>query len=105
MKVECICIDAKNRPKEIPLNKWISEGIKYTIIHTGYTVQTRLIACTLAEVKLGKINGLEIGFKIERFAFDEENYKNLQELMKICTELNDVDISELLEEKELEIIK
>jgi len=103
--VECLCINAKNRPKEVPINKWISEGMVYTIIHTGYTIKTREIACTLLETKLGQINGVEIGFKIERFAFTEEGYKQLLELMKACTELNDFDISELLKEKELEIIE
>lgn len=32
--VECVCINDKDRPKEIPANKWIKKGEPYTVIFT-----------------------------------------------------------------------
>ncbi len=105
MKVPCLCIDAKNRPQEIPLNKWISEGIQYTILHIGTTVNRKILTCTLLEVTLDETCKPYDGYRLDRFAFKEEDIPKLLELMKSCSELNGLNINELLEESQLEILK
>lgn len=105
MKVPCLCIDAKNRPKEIPLNKWISEGIEYHIIHVGTSIGQKIPTCTLQEVQLDGSCKPYDGFRLNRFAFTEEGFKQLEELMKACKELEGFNIDELIEESHLEIIK
>lgn len=104
MNVPCICINAKHRPNDIPLNKWISEGVEYTIIHIGTTVTKKILTCTLLEVTLDESCKPYDGYRLERFAFREEDIPKLLELMKSCSELNGLDIPQLLEESNLEII-
>lgn len=105
MKVECVCIDAKNKPKKIPLNKWISEGVQYSIIHIGTSVNRKIPTCTLQEVQLDESCKPFDGFRLDRFAFTEEGFVKLLELMKACTELNEFNIEELIEECNLEKIE
>lgn len=103
MKVECICIDAKNRPSEVPLNMWISEGIQYTIVHIyRLSLQNNILAVELEEVKIKGCEPYEF-YRLDRFAFTEESFKKLIELMKACSELNDINIQEIV--KDLELIE
>lgn len=97
MKVPCICIDAKNKPKEIPLNMWSSEGIEYHIIHVYYLRSQGIQGVELEEVKLKNCDPYN-SYRITRFAFRVEDVVKLIELMKECTELNEIDINKLLEE-------
>lgn len=105
MKVECYCADAKNKPVIIPLNKWVIEGEKYHIIHVGTTIGSKIPTVTLSEIHLGKEYYPYEGFKLNRFAFTVEGLKQLIELMKSCSELNKVNIDELIEESNLEILE
>lgn len=50
---EVVCINDKNRPKEIPTNKWVKHGEKYTVNNVGRTMDGK-IGFELAEIELGK---------------------------------------------------
>ena len=103
MKVPCLCIDAKNKPLEILPQNWISEGIEYHITHVYYYPKQGIQGVLLEEVKT-KCEKYD-SYRITRFAFTEEGLKQLIELMKACTELNEVDINKLIEESQLEKIE
>ena len=105
MEVPCICVNAKNRPKEVPPQMWISEGMEYTITHVAVMLtQNRLQGVLLKEVRLKGCDPYEY-YALNRFAFTQENVEKLMELMSLCSELNNVDIEKLLEESNLEILE
>ena len=100
--VECICIDGKNRPKEIPAGKWVSEGMKYHITHVYYhPLQGNVLACTLHEVRLGVESAPYETFRLNRFGVTEANLHLLYELAKACSELDAIDIKEIFDNAEL----
>jgi hypothetical protein len=98
---KAICINDKNRPKEIPQNKWLKEGQEYEIIYTTLCKPQNEVGVHLAEIDLDESCDPYFFFKLNRFAFTEENLKLLQELIKNCNE-TDFSITELLEQTSLE---
>lgn len=103
MKVECLCIDASNRPEEILPQNWINKMTQYNIIHVYYYPKQGIQGVLLEEVST-KSERYD-SYRITRFAFTEESFAKLVELMKLCTELNSIDINKLLKECNLETIK
>jgi len=99
--VECICIDDKNRPKEIPINKWVKMGEKYNIIYTVKVLPQNDIGVLLSEIELTEKELPYEYFLLKRFAFTEENLLKLIELIKDCTD-TDFSIDELLKQTKLE---
>ena len=99
--VECICIDDSNRPKEIPINKWVKKGEKYNIIYTVRVLPQNEIGVILSEIELTDKELPYEYFLLRRFSFTEENLQKLIELIKDC---NDTDFSmdELLKQTQLE---
>lgn len=102
-KVECLCIDSSNRPEEILPQNWISRLMVYHITHVYYYPKQGIQGVLLEEVNTKCIK--YDSYRLTRFAFTEESFKDLVELMKACTELNEVDINKLLEDCEIELIK
>lgn len=93
--IECICIDAKGKPAIISPEDWVVCGSKYHITHIGTTLGGKVIAVTLKEINLcKKIYYPYEGFRINRFAFNEEDLQKLFELMKNCAELSEVNLNE-----------
>ena len=101
--IECICIDDKNKPKEIPSRKWVKAGEQYHVIFTCTVLPQKLLAFQLAEIELTDAELPYEYFNSNRFAFTEENLLKLIELIKDC---NDIDFSmdELLKQTELETV-
>ena len=102
MSVPCLCINNKNKPKEILPQNWINEGTEYTINYVYYHVNQGIQGVTLDEIqtKSEKYSS----YRLDRFAFTKEGIEQLIELMKECTELGKVDIMQLIEESNLELI-
>lgn len=103
MKIPCICIDDKNRPEVIPISKWVKDGDEYHITHVYFhkIQEGGIQGVTLYEKPLGEECYPYETFRITRFAFTKEGIESLIELMKLCSELDDVDIKELTEQLEL----
>lgn len=101
MSIECICINDKNRPKEIPVNKWIKKDEKYTVIYTVTVLPQKQLAFHLAEIDLDETCHPYTYFLASRFAFTEENLLKLIELIKDCSD-TDFSLTELLEQTQLE---
>lgn len=105
MMIPCICIDDANRPESIPTSKWVKKGEEYHITHVYIHLlqEGGIQGVSLYEKPLDESCAPYESFRITRFAFTEEGLKRLIELMKLCSELDDVDIQKLIEESELEI--
>lgn len=104
-KVPAICIDGKNRPKEVPPQMWINEGTQYHITHVyRHPMQGGIQGVLLQEVQIKNCPPFE-AYRLSRFAFRKEDIPKLIELMKVCTELNEVDINKLLEESNLQVVE
>ena len=50
---EVICINDLNKPREIPITKWLTKGKKYTVIGLGQTLDGKL-GFKLKEIELGE---------------------------------------------------
>ena len=98
--IETICINDKNKPKEIPQNKWVKEGEKYNVIYTVTVLPQKQLAFHLAEIELDESCAPYEYFLANRFAFTQENLLLLMELIKDCSETA-FSIEELLEQTEL----
>jgi hypothetical protein len=62
-----VCINDKNRPKEIPATKWITFGEQYTVTNVGKTMDNQ-IGFVLAERELGEDTFPYDLFSAKRFA-------------------------------------
>jgi hypothetical protein len=60
--------------------------------------------CSLYEKPLDESCAPYESFRLSRFAINAENLERLIELIKDCTELNDVDVKKLIEESQLELV-
>jgi hypothetical protein len=97
MSVECICINDKNRPREIPASKWVKEGEKYTVIYTVTVLPQKQLGFHLAEIELTDNELPYEYFLASRFGFTQDNLQKLIELIKDCSEI-DFSMDELLKQ-------
>jgi hypothetical protein len=95
--IEAICIDATNKPNDIPNNKWLVEGEIYHIIYTTTVLPQQKLAFHLAEISLDESCHPYEYFLSTRFAIMEEDIEALEELIKDCSEA-DVNVGELIKE-------
>lgn len=100
MSVECICINDKERPGEIPRHKWVKEGEKYTVIYTVTVLPQKQLAFHLAEIELDESCHPYEYFLANRFAFTEENLRKLMDLIKDCSDTA-FSMDEVMEQTEL----
>ena len=103
--IECLCINAENKPKEVHPGQWLQKGFKYHITHVYYHPNQGIQGCSLKEVRLGKESAPFETYRLSRFGVTEENLEKLIQMVRDCSELNDFDIHNLIEESKLEIIK
>ena len=95
MNIKVICIDDKNRPNEVPLNRWIKEGEAYHIIQIDkLNAQGGIYGCKLAEIDNDDLAPYQY-FRLTRFAVP----MTIQDEEEV---LDQIDISELEEVLEKE---
>ena len=96
--INCICLDDKNRPKQIPESKWIVEGDKYRITHV-YVMRKmdNILGVTLYEKPLDDSCDPYLMFRLSRFGIAAEDLEALMQLAKDCSELNHLDLGEIEE--------
>lgn len=100
MRIRAICIDDKNRPKQIPADKWVKQKQQYHITWIYKMVNQKGIqGVSLAEHDISDCDPYNC-YRLTRFAIHIDDLPALVELMKTCTELSDVDINKLIEELE-----
>jgi hypothetical protein len=67
------CINDSNRPKQIPVDKWIKKGETYTVIATTMmNIQRNKVGVKLAEIELGQSYFPYEYFDADRFAIATE---------------------------------
>lgn len=103
--IKCVCIDSDNKPKEIPMGKWIQEGFFYHIDHVWYHPGQGIQGVSLREIRLGKESAPYESFKMSRFAIQEKDVDLFMELMKSCSELDDIDIEEIMKQGEVNVLQ
>ena len=103
--IKCICIDDANKPVEISSSNWIKKEEIYHITHVYYHPNQGIQGCSLYEKPLGEDCYPYESFKLSRFGINIDDLEEFIEFMKLCTELNDVDIKTLIEESQLELIE
>lgn len=86
-------INDKDRPYEIPGDKWPKKGTEYTPIRVTYHPLQGIQGVELQEIRLTKDNYPYEVFKLDRFAVRKEDLEELIELIKTSNDLNDVDIN------------
>lgn len=84
MKV--ICINDKDRPNEVPLNRWIKLNEEYTITK----IMIMKTQGNIGGVKLAEINNDDLFpwtyFRLDRFAVNEKELEKLIEQNQLETE-------------------
>jgi hypothetical protein len=104
--IKAVCVNDSNRPDAIPISKWVKKGEIYTIIHVSvHTLQQGLQGVQLSEIHLDESCFPYEAFKLSRFAINVKDIPNLIELIKNCSELNDVDIQKLLTQEEMTLLE
>lgn len=98
--IECVCINDKQRPKEIPVEKWVKEGEKYHIIYTVWSIPSKTLGVHLEEIALDDCCLPYEYFSAERFGFTQENLLLLLEMIKMCND-SSFSMDELLKQTEL----
>lgn len=87
MELKCVCIDDKNRPNEVPLNRWVKKGEQYTITQIDYmNTQNRIIGVKLMEIDNDDLFPYQY-FRGSRFAVSENDIIEMN--------IEGVDISDL----------
>ncbi|HVG15811.1 MAG TPA: hypothetical protein VM935_12650 [Chitinophagaceae bacterium] len=102
--VNCICINDEDKPIEIPQKKWVVKDEEYRITHVYFHPNQGLQGCTLYEKPLDETCKPFETFKLSRFAIKLSDLEAFIELCKLCTELNELQIKELIEESELQTV-
>jgi hypothetical protein len=54
LPMKIMCINDKNRPQEIPANKWVVNGEVYTLIGVQPLLSSNSMGFELAEIQLGE---------------------------------------------------
>jgi hypothetical protein len=87
MKV--VCINDKNKPKQIPFNKWIKEGEQYTVIFaTPLNIQKNKLGYQLKEIDLDKSC-------FPYHYFDSSRFKELDTSSAVKAEEQEIDLQEI----------
>jgi len=68
MKV--ICINDKNRPNEVPMNRWVKKGEEYTIIAVTFLTIQNTYGCKIAEINNDDLFPYQF-FALDRFAISK----------------------------------
>jgi hypothetical protein len=95
-----MCVDDTQKPIQIPQNKWIVKNETYHITHIFKQIQQPGIqGAEIAERDLSMHFPYNC-FRLDRFAFRKEDLPKVFQMIQDCSELNDIDISTLVESLE-----
>jgi hypothetical protein len=103
--IQCICIDDSNKPREIPKNKWCEIRKVYHITHIYiHPNQGNIQGCDIYELPLDESCAPYETFKLSRFAIDIKDLEKLKELVRLCSELDNIDFDEIVRESDLQFL-
>jgi hypothetical protein len=85
LPMKILCINDKNQPKEIPLEKQVAEGKIYTLINAQFLLSSNSLGFELAEIKLDESCFPYHYFNPDRFVPIDE-----KEMEEIDAELDEI---------------
>lgn len=94
--VKCLCIDDSGKPEVVPNSKWIKKGAIYTVIYTVVVLPQEEVAFQLREIDLDESCYPYEYFLSSRFAFYNDDFDRLLELMNESAEL-EFELKKLIE--------
>lgn len=91
--IPCICINDKDRPSEIPVERWIKDGETYHVTHIFKMMQQNMLqGCELKELDISDCIPFTC-FRIDRFLFQKEHLPEIIEMIKRCSDLNEISLN------------
>ena len=85
--MKILCIDDKNRPDEIPIEKWVVEGREYTPIFWSWHVAQGIGGGEVEEIALDETNKPYTAFRMSRFVMDPKDLEEWMAIGKVSKEL------------------
>jgi len=95
--IKCLCINDKNKPNEIPNEKWVEKGKEYTILFSMTVLPQKQLGFQLNEIDLDDSCSPYTWFLANRFAFREEDIQKLIEFIQDCNHIT-FSVNELVKE-------
>lgn len=81
--IKCLCINAKNKPDSIPLEKWLKENEVYSITYVQRCKPPKNLGYSLYELPLIDCGIFEY-FSSDRFLIHEDSIDDFADLLNIC---------------------
>jgi hypothetical protein len=95
--IKCLCVNDKDKPNQIPNEKWIEMGKEYTLLFSMTVLPQKQLAFQLNEIDLDDSCSPYTWFLASRFAFREEDLQKLIEFIQDCNKIT-FSINELVKE-------
>lgn len=95
--IKCLCIDDKNKPTQIPNEKWLEQGREYTLLFSMTVLPQKQLAFQLNEIDLDDSCSPYTWFLGNRFAFREQDLGKLIEFIQDCNKIT-FSVNELMKE-------
>ena len=103
MKVKCPCIDDRNKPAQIPQRLWPIKDETYHMTCIYWHPAQGVQGCDLLEIALDESCAPYETYQLRRFAIDKADLADFIELVRLSSELDEVNIDQLLEESQLQV--
>ncbi len=85
--IKCICIDAEDKPAQIPKEKWVEKDKEYTLAFSMTVSPQKKLAFQLQEIDLDDSCSPYTWFLASRFSFKKEDLPALIEFIKECNKI------------------
>ena len=101
MNVRCICINDSEKPNVIPISHWVKKDEQYTIEFIAYCTMNKKMGFGLSEIYIPEYCEPYQFYDANRFLIFEEDIEKFKELLEECTNLNTLNIEELVQDLEM----
>jgi hypothetical protein len=93
--IPCLCINAKDKPNDIPLSKWVEYNEQYRITYVCRVLPSNVLAYSIYEKPLDESCAPYLYFSAERFSVRDED---VQKVIDMYNELGDILPNDVLQE-------